>query len=1015
MNLSAFFVRNGQFSLLVLLACLGLGALALLNMPRGEDPPFGAPIFIVTAVYAGTSPADMEQLVADPLEEELYNLEDINFIRTWINEGVVVMRVEFTIGVDVDKKDTDLTREINAIRPDLPPNLQRLTVERAASDDVTVLQTALVSDLASDDELLRLAEELERRLELVPGTKWVRLDGEPEEEIEISLDAERLRQYGIATTQVIRAIEGSNVNIPGGALEFSDRQLSVSTNSTVDTEQELREVVLAGSAEGGILHLDDVATIRRTGSKATARARYNGRRAVWVNQAVFNEANLLETRKLAQEQLDAFAAELPEDVELVVAFDNAESVSYRLGSLGRDFLIALALVLLTLLPLGPRASLVVMISIPLSMGIGLGALYFLGYTLNQLSIVGLVVALGLVVDDSIVVVENVERHLREGMGRREAAIAATREIGVPVIGCTVVLLLAFLPLANLPGGPGLFIVSLPMAVLFTVSASLFVAVTLAPWLSSRLLRAHAGRAGEGNLVFRAFRRYVNDPYQNILRWALRHPFPTLLVAALIFGASLLLIPIIGSSLFPESERPMFMVDIEAEPGSTLDRTDRLAREVETYLLSQPEVAGVNMNIGGGHPRVYYNTVQDPFRPDRAQALVQLRERGTLGELEAVTDRYAKVLGGVAGARVRVVRFSQGPPVIAPVAYRIVGPNLDTLERIATQVERLLAATEGTTYISNDSRIPRAELAVNVDWARAGQFGLPPAEVARQVRLGMVGLPVGELRTEQGEEYPIRLGMGHPAGVSTLDQIAVPSVTGRTYPLGQVADWGLVESAPTISHYNKQRYVSVSAFVETGYNTFALFDELRPQLAALRLPPGYRIDESGEAETSAESTGGIGGIILLAVFGILAVLVLEFRTFKSTLIVLSVIPLGIVGGLVALWLTGETLGFVAAIGLIALTGIEIKNSILMVDYTNQLREGGMSLKEAVLDGAETRFLPILLTAATAIGGLTPIALEGNPLVSPLAYVLIGGLISSTLLSRVVTPVLYWLIPPGGKGS
>ena len=1017
MSISAFFVKNGQLSLLVFLACLGVGALALLNMPRGEDPPFGAPIFIVTVVYPGTSPADMEQLVVDPLEDELYNLTDLNFINTSINDGVVVMRIEFNFGVDVDKKDTDVTREVNAVRAELPAGIQRLTVQRAASDDVVVLQAALVSDLATDRELIDLAEDLERRLELVPGTKAVDLDGVPEEEVEVSLDAERLRQYGVSTTQIIQALQGSNINIPGGAIDLSTQRFSVNTNSTFTELDDLRRVVLTSAAEGGLLTLDDVATVRFVPKQDAPRARYNRRRAVWVNQSVFNEANLLAVRKDTEVQLEAFRAKLPPDVELAVAFDNAASVSHRLGSLGTDFAIAIGLVLLTLLPLGPRASLVVMISIPLSMGIGLAVLYFAGYTLNQLSIVGLVVALGLVVDDSIVVVENIERHLREGMGRWEAAIAATKEIGVPVIGCTVVLLLAFLPLANLPGGPGEFIVSLPMAVIVTVAASLFVAVTLAPWLGSRILRAHGvgEEPGEGNFVFRAFRKYINNPYQEVLKWGLRHPYLTLLGAGLALGATLLLTPYIGSSLFPESERPMFMVDIEASPGSTLSTTDRLARRVEQYLLAQPEVESVNLNVGGGHPRVYYNTVQDPFRPDRAQAFVQLRERGSLADLKEVTDRYAAGLDSIVGARLKVVRFAQGPPVVAPLEYRILGPNLDSLERIATQIESLLLATEGTTYVTNDARIPRTELAVNLDWTRAGRYGLAPAEVARQVRLGMVGLPAGELRTDAGDDYPIKVGIGRALNTGVFDHVAVPGREGRPYLLNQVAELSLKESAPTIKHYNKQRFVNVTAFVETGYNTFALFDELRPRLAELSLPEGYRIEEAGEAETSAESTGGMGGVILLAVFGILAVLVLEFRTFKSTLIVLSVIPLGIIGAIIALYVTGETFGFVAIIGMIALVGIEIKNSILMVDYTNQLREAGMGLEEAVLDGAETRFLPILLTAATAIGGLTPLALEGSPLVSPLAYVLIGGLLSSTLLSRIVTPVLYYLLPPTSKGA
>ena len=1015
MKFSAFFVRNGQFTALVLLACLGLGAIALTSMPRGEDPPFGAPIFVITAVYPGTSPADMEQLIVDPIEDELYNLNDVNFVRTTANDGVMIMRVEFEYGVDVDKKETDITREINAIRPELPSGLLRLDVERAASDDVVVLQAAIVSDLATNRELIDLSEDLERRLELVDGTKWVRIDGAPIEEVEVSLDADKLRQYGLTTSRVLQALGGSNINVPGGSLDLGERRFSVSTNSAFEGLEDIRATVIAASPSG-VLTLDDLATVRLKARDDAPRARYNGRRAVWVKQAVVNEANLVKVRAAMEEQLAGFSESLPPHVQLAIAFDNEASVSHRLGSLGMDFLIAIGLVLLTLLPLGPRASLVVMISIPLSMGIGLAVLYYTGFTLNQLSIVGLVVALGLVVDDSIVVVENIERHIREGMGRVDAAIAATKEIGVPVIGCTVVLLLAFLPLANLPGGAGEFTRSLPMAVLVTVAASLFVAVTLAPWLASRILKSHGhdAEAEQGNFFFRGFKRFINDPYQRILERALDYPAIALLVAGAIVVGAVLLVPYIGNSLFPDSERPMFLVNIETTPGSTLEQTNRTSRDVEAYLLAQPEVASVNLNVGNGHPRVFYNTIQGAFSPNQAQALVQLKERGTLDELKALTDRLSAKLAQTPDARVRVIRFAQGPPVEAPIDYRIVGPNLDTLERIANELEQIIATTPGTEYITNNLRVPRSELAVDLDWQRAGLYGLPPAEVARSVRLGMVGLPVGELRTTEGDEYPIVVGMGRPDDADVFERIAVPNVQGKPILMSQVATVGLAESAPQIRHYNKQRFTSVSAFAKTGYNTFALFDEIRPRMESLVLPKGYRIDEAGELESSAESTGGIGGVILLAVFGILGVLVLEFRTFKSTLIVLSVVPLGIVGALLALYVTGETIGFVAIIGMIALVGIEIKNSILMVDYTNQLREAGMPLKQAVLDGAETRFLPILLTAATAIGGLTPLALEGSPLVSPLAFVLIGGLLSSTLLSRVVTPVLYWLLPPRVQG-
>ncbi len=954
-RIAAFFVRNGSFALITLVACLALGYIALSGMPRGEDPPFGAPIFVIKVVYPGTSPADMEQLIADPLEDALYNLEDVNFIKTTMLDGVVVIRLEFEYGVNVDNKNNDVVREVNAVRPLLPAGIIRLDIEAAASDDVVVLQAAIVSEDASDSLLLALAEDLERRLESVPGTKWVELDAAPAQEVEVSLDLERLTRYGIGLDRVLQAMQASNFNVPGGLIDLGERRFSVKTNSEFRSLDDIRRAVVSAAPDGGLLTLGDVASVRLRTVGDAPRARYNGRRAVWVKQAVVNEANIVAVREVISERLKGFGESLPDDVELAIAFDNEASVSHRLSSLGGDFLIALALVMITLLPLGPRASLVVMISIPLSMGIGLAVMYLMGYTLNQLSIVGLVVALGLVVDDSIVVVENIERHLREGMSRVDAAIAATRELGVAVVGCTVVLLLAFLPLANLPGGPGEFIRSLPVAVLVTVAASLFVAITLAPFLASRLL-SPKHEAG-GNFFFRAFDKYINKPYQRVLIKAMDYPVTSLVTAALIFGASLLLIPGLGFSLFPDSERPMFMVDIEATPGSTLDQTDRAARQVERFLLRQPEVKQLNLNVGSGHPRVYYNTVQGAFQPDFAQALVQLRERLSLRELDALTDRFQDSLSRQAGARVSIRRFAQGPPVEAPVEYRIAGPNLDSLEVLANAVETIVAAHPGTEKVRNNLRIPRTDLRVTLDWEKAGRYGLVPAQVARAVRFGMVGLPAGQLRTDNGDEYDIVLGVGQRSGPGALDvfkELAVPNVQGQPIAMSQVTSLSMEESAPLIRHYNKQRFTAVTAFAKTGYNTFAIFDELQVKLDRLVLPEGYTITAAGESETQANSTGGLGPVILLAVCGILAVLVLEFRTFKSTIIVLSVVPLGIVGALVALWLMGLTLGFVATIGMIALVGIEIKNSILMVDYTNQLREQGMPLREAVLNGAETRF-------------------------------------------------------------
>ena len=666
--------------------------------------------------------------------------------------------------------------------------------------------------------------------------------------------------------------------------------------------------------------------------------------------------------------------------------------------------------MLTLLPLGGRASLVVMISIPLSLAIGLAILNLLGYTLNQLSIVGMVVALGLLVDDSIVIVENIERFLRQGFSRREAAISATKQIGVAVVGCTATLILAFLPLVFLPEGSGQFIRSLPMAVIMTVLASLFVAITIIPFLSSIILKPH--ERAEGNFFLRAFNRYLNRPYHHILEWAFKRPFITLAIAAAIFGSSLLLIPVIGFSLFPMSEKPMMLVNIETPLGTNLDETDRIAREVETAILERPVVASVSANVGKGNPRVYYNEFQRQASPNFAQLFVQVDPKLHEPRLTAFADSLRDQFASWPGAEIRVVRFQQGPPVVAPIEMRILGNNLDTLRALSLRVEDIMEKTEGTLYVSNRLRRTKTDMEVVIDREKAGMLGVLPAEVARAVRLGLAGLEGGTLRTEEGEEYAINFSLyeNREDALQLFSKIYVSSLSGALVPLSQVASVELKNSPSLIRHFNKERYTNINSFVKTGYNTDKITDEILEKLETIDLPEGYSFVAAGERESREESFGGMGAIIILASFGLLGILVLEFRTFKSTLIVLSVIPLGIIGALGALFLIGETLSFVATVGMIALVGIEIKNSILLVDYTNHLREKGMPLREAIIEGAETRFLPILLTAMTAIGGLTPLALENSPLISPLAYVLIGGLISSTFLSRIVTPVLYYLLPP-----
>ena len=1004
-----FSVKNYQFTLVVFLGVLALGVFSLLNMPRGEDPEFESPTFSMVAIYPGASPTDMEELVVDPIERSVSGLDDIKEITTDITDGLAVFRIDFDYSSDPDEKYQELVREVNSIRGDLPEDLYKLDINRFSPSDVNIVQFALISENAAYAELEALAEVFVEQLEKNKNLKNVTLHGAPDRKVQVYLDLARMGEQGVPVNRVLGALQSGNVNIPGGSIHVGSRKFNVKTTGTFASLEEIGQTVVFTAGEK-IVYLKDVADIREEYDAESYLARYNGHRAVFVSAAQKPGKNISEIREDVLAQATDFEAGLPAHVDFATVFDQGESVTRRLGRFAKDFAIAIFLVLITLLPLGTRASIVVMISIPLSLAIGLSLMNMLGYTINQLSIVGMIVALGILVDDSIVVVENIERYLREGRSKRDAAIDATKQITLAVLGCTATLIFAFLPLVFLPEASGDFIRSLPMAVITSVLASMVVSLTVVPFLSSRLLREHDNP--EGNIFLRALKRLIGATYSRLLDRALRRPGITLAITVAIFIGTLSLVPIVGFSLFPASDKPMFLVNVETPAGTNLYETDRITQQVEDTLLSTAGIRNFATNVGKGNPRIYYNVFQQNESSNFAQLFVQLSNED-LKEKRAIIASLRERLAGIPNAKVTVKDFEQGPPVEAPLAYRLIGDDLDTLRSLAFRLEQLVAATEGAMYVDNPLRTLPTDLRVVVNKDKAAMSGVATSDVDRMVRLGIAGLEIGNFRQADGEEMPIRVALereGLAPGYEVFDHIFLTNFAGASLPLKQIASVGFETTPNQVRHFDKERFVTVSAFVQDGYNTGNINSEIEGKLAQMELPEGYRFEVAGEAESRQDSFGGLEIIILITSFGFISILLLEFRTFKSTLIVLSVIPLGVIGAILMLWATGETLSFTATIGLIALVGIEVKNSILLVDFTNQLREQGMGVEEAIREAGEVRFVPILLTSLTAIGGLTALVIEYSPLYSPLALVLIGGLISSTLLSRLVTPVMYKLLPP-----
>lgn len=1009
MKISDFAVKNYQFTLVIFLMTVVLGLTTFLNMPRSEDPVINSPNFPIVVIYPGASPEDLEELVVDPLEKTIYALENIKRIETEIKDGAAILLVEYNYNEDVDEKYQELVREVNTLRPQLPAEIFSIEVKKVRPSDVNILQIALVSENASRESLKIEADRLQKDLESITELKNVKIHGLPAQVVKVELQLDKVATLNIPLNALIGSIKSELSNIPGGQVDAGNKTFNVKTSGNYSSAEEIAETVVY-SLQGKNILLKDVATIRDDFEDSKHITRLNGYRSIFVTAALKEGTNISKVQEKYSPLLASSTEKLPDNIDLIVAFDQADYVNRRLGGLGMDFLIAIALVFVTLLPLGNRASIIVMVSIPLSLAIGLILLNALGYGLNQLSIVGLVVALGLLVDDSIVVVENIERWIRDGYSKKEAALKATQQISISVVGCTVTLIIAFLPLVFLPESSGDFVRSLPMSVITSVLASLVVSLTIIPFLSTWLLKNKT--EGHSNKIYDLFQKGIHLSYAPLLEKALKKPVATLVLAGTIFFVSLGLFPVIGFSLFPSSEKPQFLVSITTPLQSNLSNTDSVVRQIEQEVAKIPELRNFATNVGKGNPRIYYNEIPENERSDYGQLFVQLKpETSAPRKLEIIQTLQAS-FAKVVGAKVEVKNFEQGPPVTAPIEIRLVGENLDTLRSLAGKVEYLLKQTPGTIYVNNPVANLKTDIRVDIQKEKARQLGIATADVDQTVRLALAGLNLGAFTDPQGNERSILLTTpkGDRATLETFEPIYIYNNQGKGIPLSQIADLQFESSTLTIDHYNKNRSVSVSSFVDANSLTDRVLGEAMTKLDQIPLPEGYRLTLGGEYETKQESFAGFNTIIIITAFLFIAVLILLFRTFKSTIIVLSVIPLGMVGALIALWITGNSLSFVAIIGLIALAGIEVKTSILLVDFTNQLRKEGVDLDTAIQKSGEIRFLPIVLTTITAIGGLIPVALSTNPLISPLAIVLIGGLISSTILSRIVTPVLYKLLPP-----
>lgn len=1009
MNLAASVISRWQLTMVLFTLLAALGLNAFFSISRAVDPHFPIPVVFVIATLPGADATEMEETVAKPIEDILQGLDDVNKVQSTNSDGSSVINVEFDWKGDADQYFNDAVREVSAIRNQLPPGLTNLEFRRVRTTESAIMQLALVSDSASWLRMEKYSEDLSDILNRNVGVRAVRIHGLPQNEVSVVVDAGKLSELRIPMTEVADILQQGAAEIPGGSVQSGIRRFNIDAGGAYEDLDAIKGLPLR-SINGSVVTVDDVADVSWSTAEQRVETRHNGKRGLFITATQKDGVDVTKLRDILFDQLDIYRSTLPADMQLELQFDQSKDINFRLSELSRDFSIALFLVIFTLLPLGIRASLIVMISIPLSLSSGLFAVFLAGQNLNQLVVAGFILSLGLLVDDSIVVTENIARHLRMGKQRAVAAVEATREITPAILGSTGVLVFAFIPLLFLPEGAGAYTKSFFYSIIFTVIASMIISLTIIPFLASRILKRNEDP--EGNALLQWLNRNIERFYDPLLQRALNWPKVAFYSSMAVTLSAFILLKYTGFTLFPDADASYFRVTVETEQGSSLEATRNVVSKVSAILEKEPAVITRAENIGAANPQVFYNVFSTRENTNYGEILVVLEKWGG-SESNAMVERLRKKFDDIAGARIKVVLFKNGAPVNAPITIRVTGPDNDVLKDLSSKAELIMRNHPDARDVVNPVATDRIDVDLNIDEQKAALLNIAGGAPRRSIRLALNGEIAGNFRDIEGDNYPVvvRLPRGNVQPISALQNIYVGARDGTPIPLAEITQPRLKAVPAVIDRYKLERVVSLTSQNVAGSIPSQITEEILAEIDKIEKPDEYRFSVGGEAEAIADTFSGFGPAIMVAIFSIFGILVAEFGRFRETIVVIGVIPLGIFGGIIALFITGNSVSFMAVIGFIALIGIEIKNSILLVDFTSQLRDEGVKLREAIERAGRIRFLPVLLTSLTAVGGLMPLALFGGNLYGPLAIVIIGGLISSTILSRIVTPVMYLLIAKG----
>jgi multidrug efflux pump subunit AcrB len=1010
MNPAAFAIRQPRVVLLATVLFIVYGVLSYLDLPRQENPTLPDRFASVATYLPGAEPEKIERLVSKVLEEEIAKVDDLEDIFSTSTNGRSYIVVEVKKGAPLAQRIDEVRDKVQEARSRLPEGASEPEVDTETLNTYTMILVVTargVGRLALRHE----AEELERELELLPGVRRVDLVGNPEEEIEVAVDLRKLSQRGVPLTRVVSALAERNVILPGGNVDIGAVTSNIRTTGAYGAMEEVGATLMGTGATGLPIRLSDVARIERRIAEPEVLVRTSGASGVALAVEMLKGRDAIAFGERVRAFLAAWEQRLPEGLVIEIVADEPTYVRARLALLTGSLVAGLVIVVgLTLLGMGWRSGAIVSVSIPLSITVSMSLLGLFGLELHQISIAALVIAIGLVVDEAIVVTDNIQRHLDRGVAPTEASIQGLGEIHLAVLAGAATTVAAFIPLMLMEGDIGDFLRSIPVAASLMLLASVTVAHFVTPLLAAFV---HGfGQRARSRTATRLLRRFEMG-YRQFLGGVVSRAPLVLALFAMGFAASLVVLVewLLPPRFFPSADRHQFLVEATLPDGAPLEETDVVMAEIAERIARVEQVRDWTAFIGADAPKFYYNEFGAGRAENIGMFIVNTKESLPFHRTHELVERLdTELKAKIAGARVRARELAQGYSNEADVRIHIQGDSLERLRLLSRRVREIAAGVSGVAQVRESFGFDPLTFEARVDAAKANAVGITHRDVATTLRTAIDGLAATAFREDDEEiDIVVRLAEGQRRSVEDLHSLGLFSPTaGRAVPLSQVATLEPSWTARQIERWNRKRQATIEADVAGRPVVSVTNDIERAVHAELRVPDGYSISFRGQRKEVSESFVSMAKAAVVAIFLIYIILVLRFGSLSQPALIVLAVPMALIGAILGLAATGNPLSLTAFLGMIALTGIVVNDSIVLLDYINTLRGRGDELEDAVMTGATTRLRAVTLTSLTTMGGLFPLTLTGGAFWQPFGVSMIFGLAASTVLTLLVQPTAYLLL-------